>query len=133
MDGDLLYPRGFHPVAQGRLPNTGDFAPQISRCKRAVKYYFIDFETSVKFPSDDTSPRLVVGSLGRDRDVPELSDTVPYDPFKVDIFTVGNIFKTVFLEVSVRRFVGPVAHAKLAPGVYSNWISQTIGGLDDRA
>jgi hypothetical protein len=33
----------------------------------------------------------VVGIAGHDQDVPKLSNNVPYDPFKVDIFTIGNV------------------------------------------
>jgi hypothetical protein len=36
---------------------------------------------------------LVLGVAGRDQDVPELSNNVPYDPFKVDIFTIGNVLR----------------------------------------
>jgi len=40
---------------------------------------------------------LVLGLAGRDREVPELSDEVPYDPFKVDIFTIGNVLRREFV------------------------------------
>ncbi|KAL7284782.1 hypothetical protein ACG7TL_002089 [Trametes sanguinea] len=41
---------------------------------------------------------LVVGDVGRDADVPELSDHVPYDAFKVDIFSLGNVYSKLFGE-----------------------------------
>ncbi|OCB89313.1 hypothetical protein A7U60_g3513 [Sanghuangporus baumii] len=43
--------------------------------------------------------RLVAGNRAQDREVPELSSIVPYDPFAVDIFTLGNVFKRNFLNV----------------------------------
>lgn len=57
-----------------------------------VKYYFIDFGISTRF-SPDEHPRLVVGRQGLDDKVPELSDTVPYDPFKTNIFIIGNLLR----------------------------------------
>jgi hypothetical protein len=42
---------------------------------------------------------LVLGIAGRDQDVPELSGDVPYDPFKVDIFTIGNVIRAEFQDV----------------------------------
>lgn len=35
---------------------------------------------------------------GRGRDVPELSAFAPYDPFKVDIFIIGNMVERMFLD-----------------------------------
>ena len=40
----------------------------------------------------------ILGIAGRDRDVPELSKNVPYDPFKVDIFTIGNVLLRAELQ-----------------------------------
>ncbi|KAH9858389.1 hypothetical protein C2E23DRAFT_798334 [Lenzites betulinus] len=62
-----------------------------------VNYYFIDFGMSTRFTSE--SPRLVTGTLGLDREPPELSDDVPYDPFKLDIFLIGNLIRGVFHNV----------------------------------
>ena len=47
----------------------------------------------------------VVGEDGRDQEVPELSDDIPYDPFKVDIFIIGNLFRRMFYDVSLSSFV----------------------------
>ena len=57
-----------------------------------IRYYFVDFGISVKFPAD-LEPKRTVGIIGLDRDAPELSNTRPYDPFRVDIFILGNVFK----------------------------------------
>ncbi|KAI0261680.1 hypothetical protein BC834DRAFT_829955, partial [Gloeopeniophorella convolvens] len=54
-----------------------------------VEYYFVDYGISSYFPPE-SQHRLVLGRDGRDQDVSELSDEVPYDSFKVDIFTMGN-------------------------------------------
>lgn len=36
---------------------------------------------------------------GRDDTVPELSCYIPYDPFKVDIYILGNIFRETIYDV----------------------------------
>ncbi|KAI0693495.1 kinase-like domain-containing protein [Cytidiella melzeri] len=94
MDGSSLYPKGFHPVVSNLLPDVRTTAKPYARftAPQPVKYYFVDFGISESFAVDQTS-RLVVGTDGLDADVPELSDDKPYDPFKVDIFILGNFFK----------------------------------------
>ena len=65
-----------------------------------MRYYYIDFGLSVQFPPG--APTVTVGDVGRDTEVPELSATVPYDAFKVDIFALGNLFYKEFYQVSPR-------------------------------
>lgn len=87
---------------------TMDSTEALSRSCAGVTYYYIDFGTSSYFhPSRSTSPsrpRLVLGTGGRDDEAPELSATVPYDPFKVDIFTLGNLFRRQFYDVRLVLF-----------------------------
>ena len=100
MDATSLFPSGFHPVEQHTLADGSTTAPRISRLEaRQVEYYFIDFGIAVRIPFGMDS-KTTLGILGLDQDVPELSDTVPYDPFKVDIFILGNLFQNQFLAVS---------------------------------
>ena len=100
MVGDALFPKGFHPSQQELLPNAEAQAkPRHRRNVGYVKYYFIDFGLSSYFEDQDT-PRLVTGEDGQDQEVPELNFSRSYDPFKVDIFTLGNVYKRTFLEVS---------------------------------
>ena len=75
--------------------------PYVPRSQAGANYCFIDFRMSSYFPADAPS-KLVTGKLGRDREVPELSDGVPYDPFLVDIFSIGNVFRTEFYDASVQ-------------------------------
>ncbi|KAJ7461406.1 hypothetical protein B0H11DRAFT_2285950 [Mycena galericulata] len=64
---------------------------------RSVKYYFIDFGLAVRFPSLETR-EFVTGICGRHREyVTEISETVPYDPFKVDIHLAGQMLWIDFL------------------------------------
>lgn len=99
MDADRMFPRGFHPVKDLLLHDILTPAPVIPRRDVGVKYYFVDYGISSYFPTG-SEPRLVLGRDGRDQDVPELSDEVPYDPFKVDIFTIGNVLGLEFCNVS---------------------------------
>ncbi|KAJ7724501.1 kinase-like domain-containing protein [Mycena metata] len=66
-----------------------------------MQYYFIDFGLSVQFPSRDAR-KLVTGVCGQHDLIPEVSDTVPYDPFKVDVWSIGGIIVD-YLEV---RYAG---------------------------
>ncbi|KAJ6569181.1 hypothetical protein B0H19DRAFT_1256840 [Mycena capillaripes] len=62
-----------------------------------MQYYYIDFGLSVRFPSREAR-RLVSGDCGRLRKhVTEISETVPYDPFKVDIRLVGEMLRSEFM------------------------------------
>lgn len=99
MDGTQLYPSGFHPVQFDNLPDSLWPAWPYTRfgSPNRVKYYFIDFGMSVILPPG--SSRLVLGELGLDQDVPELSATIPYDPFKADIFILGNVLRQEFYNV----------------------------------
>ncbi|KAJ7108588.1 hypothetical protein C8R44DRAFT_884648 [Mycena epipterygia] len=65
-----------------------------------MKYYFIDFGLSVRFPPGVENRELVTGEYGRLRSrVPEISATVPYDAFKVDVRLVGEMLRHEFLSV----------------------------------
>ena len=72
--------------------------PYYLRLYVPAKYYYVDFVSSSHVPQD-APDKLVVGRYGRDQYVPELSDTVPYDPFKVDIYIIGNVLFFEFLAV----------------------------------
>lgn len=101
MDASGVYPRGHHPQLTRLLPDISGEAPFVRRiaARPPVKYYYIDFGISSKFSPDEKS-RLVYGSLGRDQEVPELSNSIAYDPFKVDIFLIGNTLRQMMHDVS---------------------------------
>lgn len=103
MDANELFPNGIHPCNLERdrfvLPLKGvrrriDVAP--------VRYFIIDFGISRRFSSGEETK--ITGIDGIDRDVPERSKTVPYDPFMVDIFTLGNEYKKQLLQVRKLTF-----------------------------
>lgn len=98
MDANSLYPEGFHPIYMDALPDASGEAPMLPRKYVPVKYFFVDFGISVHIPAD-AADKLVVGDDGRDQEVPELSITIPYDPFKVDVFIIGNLLRYEFEQV----------------------------------
>jgi len=109
MDPGEMYPEGFHPAQTAYKHDYSGFANYLPRSVVGVRYYFADFGISVDM-SDTDHPGLVTGSSGRDQDPPELSPTVPYDPFKLDIFIVGNMFKQEFCDqFSNVEFLRPLA------------------------
>ena len=100
MDATPLYPQGFHPVVLGRTPDFRSRARPFSRfaTSQQVKYYLADYDMSVKFEPGQSKD--VLGETGADREVPELSTTVPYDAFKADVFILGNALRRRILNVS---------------------------------
>ncbi|KAJ6569075.1 hypothetical protein B0H19DRAFT_1256748 [Mycena capillaripes] len=90
-----------------------------------MKYYFIDFGLSVWFSSFETR-RLVTGFFGqRGKYIPELSDTIPYDPFKVDVRLVGEMLRKDFLFVGVH--LNPSVFSSLL--VFARMYSDTQGWI----
>ncbi|KAI9067215.1 hypothetical protein FKP32DRAFT_291079 [Trametes sanguinea] len=94
MDARPLYPSGHHPVRLNYTPDAVYDAIPLSRADHPVRYYYVDFGISVRFP--ENSSTMVIGDVGRDDEVPELSSTVPYDAFKADIYALGNLFDKEF-------------------------------------
>lgn len=99
MDGRSLYPQGHHPIWRDRSPDAIEDLIPLQRMDHPVKYFYVDFGLSVQFAPD--APTLVVGDVGRDAEVPELSSTVPYDGFKADIYALGNLFDKELAQVGI--------------------------------
>ncbi|RDB27847.1 hypothetical protein Hypma_002134 [Hypsizygus marmoreus] len=64
---------------------------------KSLQYYFIDFGLSHRYPPGLKNVR-VTGFCGQDRSVPERSLTVPYDPFKTDVYQLGNVLLRLIQE-----------------------------------
>lgn len=96
LDASDMYPEGFHPIHQ-QLDKMWKFRARYRERHEVqnVKYYFIDFGLSSHF-TDPNQRRRVLGEDCQDREVPELSRVRPYDPFPVDIFTLGNLYSNCF-------------------------------------
>ncbi|KAJ2986031.1 hypothetical protein NUW54_g9929 [Trametes sanguinea] len=96
MDAKAMYPDGHHPVRLDYTPDAIYKVSPLPRAGRTIQYYYIDFGLACLFPPG--ASHLVVGDVGRDTEVPELSSTVPYDSFKVDIYALGNLYAKEFEE-----------------------------------
>jgi hypothetical protein len=103
MDATRVIPSGFHHVSRHTHDGVdwdGENLTLRSRLSvQAVDYFFIDFGLSTRFPSFEERT-FVTGKLGQNKTVPELSNTVPYDPFKVDIYQMGGIIQEL-VEVNM--------------------------------
>lgn len=103
-DAEKVYPKGYHPAAVILTMDVQGFAPHISRTAAGgVRYFVTDFGISTRFEIGEE--HLVTGTSCQDKTVPELSEWIPYDPFPVDIYTLGNVFKNNLLEVIVHLSV----------------------------
>lgn len=92
MDASLLYDEPFHPCDPHSSLDGARRLKVKPRSEAPVRYYFIDFGLSSRFSSFQER-RLVTGVKGREQRAPELSQKTPppYDPFKLDIFTIGMV------------------------------------------
>lgn len=130
MDPGAMYPEGFHPAQVAYKPDCSGLAEYLPRSAVGVKYYFADFGISVHIP-DTGRPRLVTGDLGRDQDPPELSPTLPYDPFKLDVFIIGNMFKQQFCDVIVLHTV-VFSETNISPEILQYRVPSAPCQSDDR-
>ncbi|KZT74482.1 hypothetical protein DAEQUDRAFT_701868 [Daedalea quercina L-15889] len=109
-DASARNPPAYHPESY-LSPGVGQVASDRPSTEGSVKHFFIDFGLSVHVQNGSHHTR-VIGNEGRDRDPPELSrgDKIPYDPFKLDVFLIGNVFRKTFLNrYSNVRFLRPLA------------------------
>ncbi|TEB08738.1 hypothetical protein FA13DRAFT_1145981 [Coprinellus micaceus] len=94
IDPTRLLPDGFHPWEPGAPPEGRRNMYKTFKWKsrwsvRPNRYYVIDFGMSQRYSKREGV--LALGALGQDRTVPEMSNTVPYDPFPMDVYQFGNM------------------------------------------
>ncbi|KAJ7138498.1 hypothetical protein C8R43DRAFT_1019321 [Mycena crocata] len=103
MDGSKMFPEGFHPQfpKQKRDIYSGS-AKFYTRTQCPPKYYFTDLGISRMYTSKDVIDSVIRGG---DRSVPEYKfldedglSVVPCNPFPVDIYFLGNMIRTNFLD-----------------------------------
>ncbi|KAJ7655834.1 kinase-like domain-containing protein [Mycena polygramma] len=89
MDESRVVPRGSHFATPDTHSGYYGLFCWNDRCAVSpVSYYYIDFGLSLHFPNGkDTA--LHLSTLRTFPDIPELSQTVPYNPFQVDIYQLG--------------------------------------------
>lgn len=125
MEATSLFPEGHHPVLTRRTPDLQGFARQYTRqgAFPPVRYLFIDFGLSSHIPPGQS--RLVVGVFSQDKEVPELSRTVPYDAFKLDVFVLGNVFRRHIHDVSAFSIHMPLSDSLSSCSIVSNSYSRS--------
>ncbi|KAF8548790.1 hypothetical protein OG21DRAFT_1470824 [Imleria badia] len=96
MDGSNLYKDGWHPMNPWQARDGGDLIPSRKRCEVEIKYYFIDFGLSTEFASWEHK-RLVAGQKGR-IEAPEQNSGLPYDPFKLDVYYLGQVYQMKIVD-----------------------------------
>lgn len=130
-DAAGMYPKGYHPV---RTILDASYRKEAYPLRRrdvpCVRYYFTDFGLSSRF-DDDSEPRLVIGNRAQDKGIPELSLTKPYDPFAVDIFTLGNAYRRKLREVMGILPQSLISDGYHAPDLLKCLLSTYIDGRYD--
>ncbi|KZW01203.1 hypothetical protein EXIGLDRAFT_745199 [Exidia glandulosa HHB12029] len=111
MDGLHLLKEPNHPANPGYT-----YAPRrrsvrhIERfeSERPVKYIFIDFDQSVRFGPDNPN-HLWRRRKGQDNTAPELRSPDPYDAFALDVYCLGHMILTHWLNAYKNlEFVRPL-------------------------
>lgn len=93
LDARPLYPVPWHPQSPGLDQQNRRIMNIKSRTDvPGVRYFFTDFGLSTR-GQDRT-----VGFDGIER-APELSYHIPYDPYRLDVYILGRLYQTAFVEV----------------------------------
>ena len=94
-----MFPDGFHSQEILRSKDLKGNAPFFTRTQRPTRYIIIDFGMSSRYDPDDLSPQEE-NLIGGDKTVPEfLNPQLTHDPYKTDIYYVGNLIQTEFISV----------------------------------
>lgn len=98
MEGRALFPGGFHPSRQDRSPDCKSKAFPIRRidAQVPVRYYFIDFSQAEQIQSTDICS-ISGRKEGPDGTLDLITDE-PYEPFPVDVYSLGQIYRSAFID-----------------------------------
>lgn len=101
MDGLHLFKEPSHPAKPIRIPTSHRHARHLERYQspRPLKYYYIDFESSIRFETRDDRQRIR-RNRAQDKTVPEEKAEGLCDPFAIDVYCVGNLVIQHWLPVS---------------------------------
>jgi hypothetical protein len=99
MEWKNMFPEGFHTQKILCTKDMKGTAPFFTRTQRPTRYVIIDFGLSSRYHPSDVSPREPCLE-GGDKTVPEFLKLQPFhDPYKTDIYYVGNLIRTEFIQV----------------------------------
>ncbi|KAH8103564.1 kinase-like domain-containing protein [Cristinia sonorae] len=114
MDGDILFPRGHHPISVHRTSDFSGYSRVLRRSSHSIKYYFIDFGMSSHFEPGE-SP-YVLGEKGANQTAPELSTKIPYNAFMLDVYILGHAYHVELLQEFVNLdFLQPLVTSMTDP------------------
>lgn len=99
MDPIPLYPNLYHPVKTNLNRDLSGPAAHFTRTERPTRYFFVDFGISRHYP-DVQMPVIEDIIDAGDKTVPEhQGDALRANPFRTDIYLLGNMIRQKFLEV----------------------------------
>lgn len=100
MNPASFYIDTFHPVNPKMKRDFSGPARFRTRTSGPPKYLFIDFGLSRRYDPSIVEPKEIP-IWGADKEVPEFQNSnEPCNPFPTDVFYIGNMVKTDFVEVS---------------------------------
>jgi serine/threonine protein kinase len=95
LDPSGMYPNGFHPTQINRSQDFTGRAKRHTRTGRPPRYYLIDFGLSREYASRDAFDEPLSGG---DRSAPEHGHGGQCNPFKTDIYYLGNLVREEFIR-----------------------------------
>ncbi|TFK74320.1 hypothetical protein BDN72DRAFT_893294 [Pluteus cervinus] len=115
MDGDEMFPEGWNHFLGRLTPQGKPHRTFFTRTQKPSKYYLIDFGLSRRYDPSDPDP-LERPILGGDRTVPEFqTGKESFNPFRTDIYYVGNLIRRYIMEGEGFEFTGYFGTGFLRP------------------
>jgi hypothetical protein len=96
LDPSGMYPDGFHPIKIKRRRDFEGRAKRFTRTLRPPRYYLVDFGLSRRYNSRN---ELELPLRGGDKSAPEYQLPRLCNPFRTDIYYLGNLVRERFLKV----------------------------------
>ncbi|KAJ4481367.1 kinase-like domain-containing protein [Lentinula edodes] len=97
MDANLMFTRQYHPINPKKRHNWSGRALHHSRTRCAPKYYLIDFgQSRIYNPSESRPSEYALKSGGYTP--PEGDAGIPCDPLATDVYILGTMIRTSFLD-----------------------------------
>ena len=101
MDPEPLFVPLPHPADHNRSYDFKTRTKRFTRTEKPTRYYYIDFGLSRRF-SPGQPVHLVDIPFGGDKSVPEYKDpSMPKDPYKIDVYCLGNLIRRDLMGVSL--------------------------------
>ena len=107
LDPSAMYPKGFHPVRINRGRDFKGSPPRYNRTQRPPRYYLIYSSLTRQY---NTRNALDEPLPGGDRSAPEHWRLGRCNPFRTDIYYLGDLVREHFMEVNLLGLVCFVAY-----------------------